>query len=141
MVRGMPPDLLDLGSSLGYLDELAEAYRDRPDAVDPSWHDLLGDGKPRGGNGNGSSNVAGVECMPIWSPAGRSWPAERMERQLLRPLPVDVRKRMLQLLVNSEQFERFCHRKYPGTKRFSLEGSESLIPLLDLVLTHTAAHG
>ena len=48
---------------------------------------------------------------------------------------------MLALLINAEQFERFCHTKYPGTKRFSLEGSESLIPLLDMVLTHTARLG
>ncbi|HEY5946743.1 MAG TPA: 2-oxoglutarate dehydrogenase E1 component, partial [Kofleriaceae bacterium] len=56
-------------------------------------------------------------------------------------LPAEVRTRMLALLINAEQFERFCHTKYPGTKRFSLEGSEGLIPLLDLVLTHTARLG
>ena len=48
---------------------------------------------------------------------------------------------MLQLLINAEQFERFCHTKYPGTKRFSLEGSESLIPMLDLIPTQTARLG
>src|SRR5262245_15200829 len=48
----MPPDLLDLGSSLGYLDELYDAFQNKPDAIDASWHDLFGDGKPRG---NGSS--------------------------------------------------------------------------------------
>ena len=47
----------------------------------------------------------------------------------------DIRVRMLALLINAETFERFCHTKYPGTKRFSLEGSESLIPVLDLVLS------
>ena len=83
----------------------------------------------------------GLEFMHISSPARRSWLAERMETTLLQTLPTDVRTRMLALLINSETFERFCHTKYPGTKRFSLEGSESLIPLLDLVLTHGARLG
>jgi 2-oxoglutarate dehydrogenase E1 component len=83
----------------------------------------------------------GVEFMHISSPARRSWLAERMETQMPKPLPRDVRTRMLQLLINSEQFERFCHTKYPGTKRFSLEGSESVIPVLDLILTHGARLG
>ncbi|HEY5924338.1 MAG TPA: 2-oxoglutarate dehydrogenase E1 component [Kofleriaceae bacterium] len=84
---------------------------------------------------------AGLEFMHISSPAKRSWLAERSETCLAKKLPTDVRTRMLALLINAEQFERFCHTKYPGTKRFSLEGSESLIPMLDLVLSHTARLG
>src|SRR5262245_12577715 len=84
---------------------------------------------------------AGLEFMHISLPAKRSWLAGRRETCLAKPLTTDVRARMLTLLINAEQFERFCHTKYPGTKRFSLEGSESLIPLLDLVLTHTARLG
>jgi 2-oxoglutarate dehydrogenase E1 component len=87
------------------------------------------------------SGSVGLEFMHISSPARRSWLAERMETTLLQPLPSDARTRMLALLINAEQFERFCHTKYPGTKRFSLEGSESLIPALDLVLTHSARLG
>ncbi len=82
----------------------------------------------------------GLEFMHISSPGRRSWLAEHMEAARLVPAK-PVRLRMLELLVNSEQFERFCHTKYPGTKRFSLEGSESLIAALDLVLTHGARHG
>ncbi|MDX2091053.1 MAG: 2-oxoglutarate dehydrogenase E1 component [Kofleriaceae bacterium] len=87
------------------------------------------------------AGTVGIEFMHISSPARRAWLAERMETRLLAPLPVDVRKRILAHLINAEQFERFCHTKYPGTKRFSLEGSESLIPALDLVLTHGARLG
>ena len=87
------------------------------------------------------ASSVGLEYMHISSPARRSWLAERMEKQLLKPLPADVRTRMLSMLINAEQFERFCHTKYPGTKRFSLEGSESLIPVLDLILTHGARQG
>jgi len=87
------------------------------------------------------SGSAGLEFMHISSPARRSWLAERSETGFAQPVPAEVRTRMLALLINAEQFERFCHTKYPGTKRFSLEGSESLIPLLDLVLTHSARLG
>jgi 2-oxoglutarate dehydrogenase E1 component len=87
------------------------------------------------------ADSVGLEFMHITSPARRSWLAERMETQLLVPLPGDVRTQILALLINAEQFERFCHTKYPGTKRFSLEGSEGLIPMLDAVLTHTARLG
>ena len=83
----------------------------------------------------------GLEFMHISSPMKRSWLAERMETQLGRPLANDVRTRILSYLINAEQFERFCHTKYPGTKRFSLEGSESLIPALDLILSHGARLG
>src|SRR5512139_3590847 len=55
----------------------------------------------------------GVEFMHISSPARRSWLAEKMESQFVRPLAKDIRVRMLELLINSEQFERFCHTKYP----------------------------
>src|SRR5262249_19003793 len=85
------------------------------------------------------ASTVGLEFMHISSSARRSWLAERMETA--HAVPTDVRLRMLALLVNAEQFERFCHTKYPGTKRFSLEGSESLIPLLDLVLSHGARLG
>ena len=80
--------------------------------------------------------------MHISSPQRRSWLAERMET-LARDAAAGERPQRAcsQLLINAEQFERFCHTKYPGTKRFSLEGSESLIPLLDLVLTHAARLG
>lgn len=81
----------------------------------------------------------GLEYMHISSAARRSWLSRHME--MVQPIAPDVRVRMLALLINAEQFERFCHTKYPGTKRFSLEGSESLIPLLDLTLSHGARLG
>ncbi|HET9625103.1 MAG TPA: 2-oxoglutarate dehydrogenase E1 component [Kofleriaceae bacterium] len=261
----MVRDILELGSSLGFLDEISDGFLQQPDAVDPSWGPLLGSGTTNGhahgatnGHGNGAANghatnghangfatngtsvlprdassvrpggvtmspiiaqsvptvwplvnayrsrghfnanldplglletariveldpatwgfterdmdrvieptgvhglasgtvrevlghlrqvyasTVGLEFMHITSPARRSWLAERMEGQLRAPLPADVRTRMLSLLINAEQFERFCHTKYPGTKRFSLEGSEALIPVLDAILTHTARLG
>ena len=85
--------------------------------------------------------TVGLELAHIDSPTKRSWLSERMEtRAARRPTPAQ-RTRILELLINAEAFERFCHVKYPGTKRFSLEGSEALIPMMDLVLTHGARLG
>jgi 2-oxoglutarate dehydrogenase E1 component len=64
-----------------------------------------------------------------------------METRRLRRRDPAVRQRMLAEVIKAEGFERFCHVKYPGTKRFSLEGSEALIPALDLILTHGARLG
>lgn len=83
----------------------------------------------------------GVESAHIDSPAKRTWLAERMETRRLRRRDPAVRQRMLAEVIKAEGFERFCHVKYPGTKRFSLEGSEALIPALDLILTHGARLG
>jgi 2-oxoglutarate dehydrogenase E1 component len=87
------------------------------------------------------SGSVGLEFMHISSPQRRSWLAERMETSAATAVSNDLRVRMLALSINAETFERFCHTKYPGTKRFSLEGSESLIPVLDLILSHGASSG
>ncbi|RMH41599.1 MAG: 2-oxoglutarate dehydrogenase E1 component [Deltaproteobacteria bacterium] len=84
----------------------------------------------------------GLEFMHISTPAKKAWLAERMEtRPDPRTLPADRRIAMLERLVSTSAFERFVHRKYPGTKRFSLEGGESAIPLLDNVLDGAARLG
>jgi 2-oxoglutarate decarboxylase len=56
-------------------------------------------------------------------------------------LPPDVKKLLLWKLISAEQFERFLHTKYLGQKRFSLEGCETIIPLLDRLIDGAAARG
>src|SRR4051812_21602489 len=53
-MRGMVRDVLEFGSSLGYLDELYETYQETPGQVDESWYELLAD-RPAQANGNGHS--------------------------------------------------------------------------------------
>ncbi|HZS35492.1 MAG TPA: 2-oxoglutarate dehydrogenase E1 component, partial [Polyangia bacterium] len=77
----------------------------------------------------------GVEMMHITETERRAWLQQRMEPTLNQPtLDRDTQVYILDRVAAAEAFERFVHTKYVGTKRFSLEGSETLIPLLDLVL-------
>ena len=73
----------------------------------------------------------GVEYMNIADKEQRLWLQERMEPTRNQPpLSVDDRKHILNTLTAAEGFEQFLQTKYVGQKRFSLEGGESLIPLL-----------
>jgi len=79
----------------------------------------------------------GAEFMHIPDPGRRLWIQERLERE---PPPADA-ERVLARLVASEVFEEVLHARYPGTKRFSLEGATALIPLMDEILASSAAAG
>ncbi|GAB3157221.1 multifunctional oxoglutarate decarboxylase/oxoglutarate dehydrogenase thiamine pyrophosphate-binding subunit/dihydrolipoyllysine-residue succinyltransferase subunit [Micromonospora sonneratiae] len=81
----------------------------------------------------------GVEYMHIQAPEERHWIQERIERKYEKPAP-DEQKHVLNRLNAAEAFETFLQTKYVGQKRFSLEGGESLIPLLGEVL-EAAAEG
>ena len=79
----------------------------------------------------------GVEYMYIESPAERTWIQEHVE--VGAPLtPREEQLRILQKLNSAEAFETFLQTKYVGQKRFSLEGGESVIPLLDAVVSAAA---
>ncbi len=84
----------------------------------------------------------GVEYMYIADPERKDWLQERMESTRNYPaLDAASKRRVLEKLVEAESFERFLHAKYIGHKRFSLEGGEALIPLLDRILNDAAAQG
>ena len=79
----------------------------------------------------------GVEYMHITDRAQRAWMQERLEGGYRRSSR-DEHMRILRRLNAAEAFEAFLQTKYVGQKRFSLEGGESLIPLLDAVLASAA---
>jgi multifunctional 2-oxoglutarate metabolism enzyme len=84
----------------------------------------------------------GVEYMYIADPERKEWLQHRMESARNYPaLDVASKKRVLEKVVEAESFERFLHTKYVGHKRFSLEGGEALIPLLDRILNDAALVG
>lgn len=82
----------------------------------------------------------GIEYFHIQAPEERNWIAERVEKKYEKP-PVEAQKHILNRLNAAESFETFLATKYVGQKRFSLEGGESLIPLLDEVLADSATAG
>ncbi|HEU0239694.1 MAG TPA: multifunctional oxoglutarate decarboxylase/oxoglutarate dehydrogenase thiamine pyrophosphate-binding subunit/dihydrolipoyllysine-residue succinyltransferase subunit [Micromonosporaceae bacterium] len=82
----------------------------------------------------------GVEYMHIQDPEERRWIAERVERKYEKPT-VEEQRHILGRLNAAEAFETFLQTKYVGQRRFSLEGGESLIPLLDEVLSNAAERG
>ncbi len=79
----------------------------------------------------------GIEYMHIQDPDQRKWIQDRVEVPH-RKVDRDEQLRILHKLNEAEAFESFLQTKYVGQKRFSLEGSESLIPLLDQILTASA---
>ncbi len=84
----------------------------------------------------------GVEYMYIADPERKEWLQRRMEGARNYPaLDATTKVRVLEKLVAAESFERFLHARYVGHKRFSLEGGESLIPLLDRILNDAALRG
>ena len=84
----------------------------------------------------------GVEFMHIQEPGERQWLIDRMEpcrNHLI--LSIDERLHVLKKLHEAALFESFLHRKFIGQKRFSLEGGEMLIPMLDAVVQGGATAG
>ncbi|MFH5824108.1 multifunctional oxoglutarate decarboxylase/oxoglutarate dehydrogenase thiamine pyrophosphate-binding subunit/dihydrolipoyllysine-residue succinyltransferase subunit [Georgenia sp. AZ-5] len=84
--------------------------------------------------------TTGVEYMHISDRAQRSWFQDRLEAPYAKP-STEQQLQILKKLGAAEAFETFLQTKYVGQKRFSLEGGESLIPLLDVLLTRAAQEG
>ncbi|KTS87789.1 alpha-ketoglutarate decarboxylase [Microbacterium testaceum] len=82
----------------------------------------------------------GVEYMHIQDPVQRTWFQSNVEVKYTKP-GHDEQLRILSKLNQAEAFETFLQTKYVGQKRFSLEGGESLIPLLDQILQGAASKG
>src|SRR5262245_27325896 len=84
----------------------------------------------------------GVEYTHIQDTSIRRWLQERMEPNLNRPsFSRDKKLRILRQLHYAELFERFLHTRYVGQKRFSLEGAETLIPVLEAIVERAPETG
>jgi 2-oxoglutarate dehydrogenase E1 component len=84
----------------------------------------------------------GVEYMHIRNTQVRKWLQERMEPNRNRPrFDLRQKRRIILKLNAAELFETFLHTHYVGQKRFSLEGGEMLIPLLDAIIERSARFG
>ncbi len=87
-------------------------------------------------------STLGVEFMHISDPAAKAWIQERIEgpdKQVA--FTPEGRRAILNKLVEAEGFEKFLDVKYTGTKRFGLDGGESLIPALEQIIKRGGALG
>jgi 2-oxoglutarate dehydrogenase E1 component len=77
----------------------------------------------------------GAEYMHINETEQKRWIQQRLEESRATPaFNIDKRKRVLERVIAANALEEYLHRKYVGQKRFSLEGGESLIPMLDEIV-------
>ncbi|CAA0088619.1 2-oxoglutarate dehydrogenase E1 component [Halioglobus japonicus] len=85
-------------------------------------------------------NTIGAEFMHIVDTSQRHWIMQRMESVRSSPDYGDeVRRQLLTQLINAEGLEKSLASKYPGTKRFGLEGGESLVPMLSEMVQRCGA--
>ena len=86
--------------------------------------------------------TVGAEYMHIVDAAEQLWMQQRLETARSHPdLTPEKKKMILERLTAAEGLEKYLHARYPGTKRFGLEGAESLIPALHEALQRVGSHG
>ena len=88
------------------------------------------------------TSKVGTAFMHISDPDEKTWIQNRIEPMRdAEPPSQEQRHRIMKKLNAAEAFERFLHTKYIGHKRFSLEGAETMIPLIDTLLSDAADDG
>jgi 2-oxoglutarate dehydrogenase E1 component len=86
--------------------------------------------------------TVGVQYMHISDPKEKSWLQERIEgRDKEISFSKEGKVAILKKLIEAEGFERFLHRRFPGTKRFGLDGGEAAIPALEQIIKRGGALG
>lgn len=150
----------DLGHLLACLDPLSACPTSHPllelSAVGLSPEDLTEEFHAEGPSGPRTATLAdilrelretycrsvGVEYQHLQDPDERRWLRDRMEPCRNRPdLSTADRDRILAKLLQANLFEAFLNKKYIGQTRFSLEGAETLIPMLDALLLAASGAG
>jgi 2-oxoglutarate dehydrogenase E1 component len=88
------------------------------------------------------TGAIGYEFENLEDPEKREWLREQIESNAHRqPLSADEKKRLLARLTEVEALEQFVHRAYLGAKRFSIEGTDMMVPMLDLAIERAAVAG
>jgi 2-oxoglutarate dehydrogenase E1 component len=87
-----------------------------------------------------ASNV-GIEFKYISNQKKIDFLTSQMEKEFIKPMPIEQKRRILEKLNKGVMFEKFLHTKYIGQKRFSLEGGEATIPALDAIINSGADTG
>ena len=91
---------------------------------------------------NTYTRTIGAEFAHIVDSEQRNWFQQRMESVRGRPVfSAEVQTHLLERLSAAEGLEKYLGTKYPGTKRFGLEGGESLIPMMDEIIQRSGTYG
>jgi 2-oxoglutarate decarboxylase len=87
--------------------------------------------------------TVGIEYRHIASNTEKNWIRQHVREYFVdtKPLAAETKKQLLQKLIEAEQFEQFLHKKYLGQKRFSLEGCETVIAMLDQLVEGASERG
>ena len=84
----------------------------------------------------------GLQYMHISDPEEKAWLQERIEgKDKEIAFTPDGKKAILKKLIEAEGFERFLHKRFPGTKRFGLDGAESMVPAMEQIIKRGGALG
>ncbi len=150
-----------LGHRQAKLDPLNQYARPQVQELDPAFHGLAESDMERVFNTGSLAGMAraslrqildivrttycshiGAEYMHIVETAQKRWIQQRLEPVLAKPAFDAAKKRhLLERVVAAGALEEYLHTRYVGQKRFSLEGGDSTIPLLDQLLTDCGRHG
>ncbi len=103
-------------------------------------HDVMTLGSLLGLLRDAYCRTVGIEYMHISDPEQKEWFQARLDG-VKTDLSSDEQQQILEMLNEAEAFERFLGTKYLGQKRFSLEGAESLVPMMDGLLSAAADDG
>jgi 2-oxoglutarate dehydrogenase E1 component len=155
-------ELVDAIRSYGHLavplDPLGTPPEGTPELT-PEFHGLSEEhlasipGIVLGANGGSAADVVarlrelyssriGFEISHLGRVEEREWLREQIESgRLNTPLSAEEKKAILQRLTEVDGLERFLGRAYQGYKRFSIEGTDVLVPMLDVAIESAAAHG
>ncbi|NTX15794.1 2-oxoglutarate dehydrogenase E1 component [Myxococcus sp. CA051A] len=134
---GRPRPALEHVADVGMVDDSHFSAREREQEVEssntfPQQRVKLGDLLTR--LHRTYTGSIGVEVMQILDSQRRRWLMQRMEHSENRTdFTVEDQRHLLTKLSYAEGFENFLHTKYVGAKRFSLDGGEALIPMLDAI--------
>ncbi len=147
------------GHLISNIDPLGLMDREMPDELDPFTYELsiwdldrdvyTGDlagsdhhsvGHLLGILRDAYCRTVGIEYMHIMDPAEKQWIQSKIEGVDGKPT-LDEQRRILDRLNTAEAFEKFLAKRYPGTKRFGLEGGESAMVIMDSVLDAASVAG
>lgn len=128
---------------------LYRSYQKNPLSVDSSWRSYFDGTKAQETGKEIKAALETLDCGRIgfgfcgWvSEEIETWLEQKIETGCFqKPFSILDKKKILHLLHCSEIFETFLHMKYPGQKRFSLEGSDTLIPILAFLLDEAIKGG